>query len=53
MGTNFFWKCDISIIDLFESYLFKNNKHNYKQTNTRNIKKLDPDNWEVECQYID
>ena len=29
----------LSIIVLFESYLFKNNSHNYKQPNTMNIKK--------------
>ena len=33
-----FFKCNLSIIALFESYLFKNNRHNYKQPNTMNIK---------------
>ena len=28
----------MSTIDLFESYLFKSNRHNYKQTNTKNLK---------------
>ena len=36
-SIKFFLKCNLSIIDLFESYLLKNNRHNYKQTNTRNI----------------
>ena len=33
-----FLKYNLSIIAIFESYLFKNNKHNYKQLNTMNIK---------------
>ena len=40
----FFLKCNLSIIALFESYLFKNNMYNYMQANTMNIKKLDPNN---------
>ena len=36
---NFFKKFNLHIIALFECYLFKNNKHNYKQPNTMNIKK--------------
>ena len=32
-----FYKYNLSIIDLFESYLLKNNRHKYKQTNIRNI----------------
>ena len=32
-----FLKCNLSIIDLFESYLLKNNRHNYKQPNTIRI----------------
>ena len=31
-------KYSLFIIDLFESYLLKNNKHNYGKINTRNIK---------------
>ena len=34
-----FLKCNLSIIAIFESYLFKNNRDNYKQPNTMNIKK--------------
>ena len=34
-----FFKCNLSIIALFKSYLLKNNRHNYKQLNTMNIKK--------------
>ena len=30
----FFLKCSLSIIALFESYLFKNNRYNLKQPNT-------------------
>ena len=41
MGIIFFLKkYNLSIIDIFESYLLKNNRHNYKQINTRNMKKL-------------
>ena len=36
--SNFLKKYNLSIIARFESYLFKNNKHNYKQLNTMNIK---------------
>jgi hypothetical protein len=35
---NFFKNYNLSIIAIFESYLFKNNRHNYKQPNTMNIK---------------
>ena len=34
----FLKKCNLSIIALFESYLFKNNRYNYKQSNIMNIK---------------
>ena len=36
-SIKFFLKCNLSIIDLFESYLLKNNRHNYKQPNTIRI----------------
>ena len=36
--VSIFFKYNLSIIALFESHLFKNNRHNYKQPNTRNIK---------------
>jgi hypothetical protein len=35
----FLKKYNLSIIALFESHLFKNNRHNYKQSNIMNIKK--------------
>ena len=38
LASIFFRKCNLSIIALFESYLFKYNRHNYKQPNTMNIK---------------
>ena len=37
-------KCNLFIIVLFESQLFKKNKHNYKQLNIMKIKKLDLNN---------
>jgi hypothetical protein len=43
-STESFLKYNISIVALFESYLLKFNRHNYKQRNTRNMKKLDPNN---------
>ena len=36
--VSIFFKCNLSIIVVFEAYLFKNNRHNYKQPNTMNIK---------------
>jgi len=39
--VSIFFKYNLSIIALFESHLFKNNRHNYKQSNTMNIKKMD------------
>ena len=48
---NFFSKkWNTSIIALFESYLLKNNRYNYKQPTTMNIKKIDLNNWQVQCQ---
>ena len=32
-------KCNLSIIALFESLLFKNNRYNYKQLNIMNVRK--------------
>ena len=52
MGTDFFLKNRLSIIKLFESYLSKNNRHNYKQINTRNMRKLDPNNYQLEYKKI-
>ena len=46
----FFYKCNLCVVALLDSYLFKNNKHNNKQTNTTNMKKLDPNKGQVECQ---
>jgi hypothetical protein len=49
--VQFFIKYNLSIITLFESYLFKNNKHNYKSPNTMKIKKLDLNNQVVVPQH--
>ena len=37
---NFLKNYNLSIIAILESYLFKNNRHNYKQPNIMNIKKI-------------
>ena len=37
-------KGSLSVGALFESYLCRNNRQNYKQTNTTNMKRLDPKN---------
>ena len=44
-STKFFLKkCNLFIIALFESWLFENNRHNYKQLNIMKIKKLNLNN---------
>ena len=39
-----FKKCNLYVIALFESQLFKNNRRNCKQPNTMNMKNLDENN---------
>ena len=37
----FLKKYDLYVVAVIESYLFKYSSHNYNQTNTRNLDKMD------------